>query len=58
MSSKSKMVLITAQTTAFFENADQMGVQHATVVQLALEGIQTVEDLAGVRQRSTSTIDG
>ena len=41
-----KMVLTPAQTTSFFENADQMGVQHATVVQLALEGIQTVDDLA------------
>ena len=44
--SKPKMVLTAAQTTSFFENADQMGVQHATVVQLALEGIQTVDDLA------------
>ena len=43
--SKPKMVLTTAQTTSFFENADQMGVQHATVVQLALEGIQMVDDL-------------
>ena len=40
------MVLTAAQTTAFFENADQMGVQHATLVQLALEGIQSVDDLA------------
>ena len=40
------MVLTAAQTTLFFENADQMGVQHAEVVQLALEGIQTVDDLA------------
>ena len=40
------MVLTAAQTSSFFENADQMGVQHATVVQLALEGIQTVDDLA------------
>ena len=40
------MVLTAAQTTSFFENADQMGVEHATVVQLALEGIQTVDDLA------------
>ena len=40
------MVSTAAQTTSFFENADQMGVQHATVVQLALEGIQTVDDLA------------
>ena len=44
--SKPKMVLAAAQMTSFFENADQMGVQHATVVQLALEGIQTVDDLA------------
>ena len=40
------MVITAAQTTSFFENADQMGVQHATVIQLALEGIQTVDDLA------------
>ena len=39
------MVLTAAQTTSFFENTDQMGIQHATVVQLALEGIQTVDDL-------------
>ena len=44
--SKPKMVLTSAQTTSYFENADQMGVQHATVIQLALEGIQTVDDLA------------
>ena len=40
------MVLTTAQTTAFFENADHMGVQHAMVVQLAQEGIQSIDDLA------------
>ena len=40
------MVLTDAQTTAFFKNADQMGVQHAMVVQLALEGIQSVDNLA------------
>ena len=40
------MVLTAAQTTAFFENADQMGVQHAMVVQLAQEGIQSIDDLA------------
>ena len=44
--SKHNMVLTAAQMTSFFENADQMGVQHAEVVQLALEGIQTVDDLA------------
>ena len=40
------MVLTDVQTTSFLENADQMGVQHATVVQLALECIETVDDLA------------
>ena len=40
------MVLTAAQMTAFFKNADQMVVQHATVVQLAQEGIQSIDDLA------------
>ena len=40
------MVLTAAQTTAFFEDAGQMGIPHATVVQLAHEGIETVDDLA------------
>jgi hypothetical protein len=35
-----------AQTTAFFENGDQMEITHATVVQLATEGIMSVIDLA------------
>ena len=39
------MVLTATQMTAFFENADQMGIQHAMVVQLAQEGIQSVDDL-------------
>ena len=33
------MVLTAGQTTAFFENADQMGIPNATVVQLAVKGI-------------------
>ena len=37
------MVLTTAQTTSFFEIIDQMGMQHATVVQLALEGIDATK---------------
>jgi hypothetical protein len=40
------MILTAAQTTAFFENEDQMGIPHATVVQLATEGIMSVIDLA------------
>jgi hypothetical protein len=33
------VVLTAAQTTAFFENEDQMGIPHATVVQLTKKGI-------------------
>ena len=34
-----------AQTKAFFENPDQMGIPHVTVVQLQ-QGITTIQDLA------------
>jgi hypothetical protein len=40
------MVLTVAQTTAFFENADQMAIPNATVMELVNEGINTVDDLA------------
>ena len=40
------MVLTAAQTIAFFEDAAQMGIPHATVIQLQAEGISTVNDLA------------
>ena len=40
------MVLTAAQTTAFFENPDQLGVPHETMVQIQQEGIQTIADLA------------
>ena len=40
------MVLTTAQTTAFFENDDQMGIPHAMVIQLQQEGIDNVDDFA------------
>ena len=40
------MVFTAAQTTAFFEDAAQMGIPHETVLQLVLEGIDTVDDLA------------
>jgi hypothetical protein len=39
------MVLTAAQTTAFFESDDQMGIPNATVIQLQNEGISTVDDL-------------
>ena len=40
------MVLTAAQTTAFFENPDQMGIPQETMVQIQRERIQTVADLA------------
>jgi len=39
------MVLTNAQATAFFEDANQMAIAPATRVQLAVEGIATVDDL-------------
>jgi hypothetical protein len=39
------MVLTNAQTAAFFENAQQMSIPHATVIQLQNEGIPNVYDL-------------
>ena len=46
------MVLTAGQTTAFFEDGDQMGIPHATVVQLATEGITSVADLADFDKES------
>ena len=46
------MVLTAGQTTAFFKNADQMGIPHMTVVQLGIEGIVTVGDLADFNKDS------
>ncbi len=40
------MVLTGPQTTAFFENNNQMGIPHDTVVQMGHEGITEVSDLA------------
>ena len=40
------MVLTAAQTTTFFKHAKQMGIPHATVMQLQSEGITLVADLA------------
>ena len=40
------MVLSQLQTTAFFENPDQLGIPHETMVQIQREGIQAVADLA------------
>ena len=40
------MVVTAAQMTAFFENPDQMGIPHSTVIQLQVEGITGIQDLA------------
>ena len=40
------MILTAAQMTTFFEHAKQMGIPHTTVVQLRVEGIEVVADLA------------
>ena len=40
------MVLTAAQTTAFLESPDQMGIPHATMVQMQLEGIQSIAALS------------
>ena len=39
---KSFMVLAAAQTTAFFENPDQLCIPHKTMVEIQREGIQMV----------------
>ena len=46
------MVLTVAQRTTFFEHADQMGIPHATVLQLQSEGITLVSDLADFNKDS------
>ena len=46
------MVLTAAQTTAFFESPGQMGIPHATMVQMQHEGIQSIADLADFEKDS------
>ena len=46
------MVLAAAQATALFESPDQMGIPHETMVQMQLEGIQSIADLADFEQDS------
>ena len=48
----STMVLTGTQTTAFFEQLDQMGIPHVTMVQLQAEGIASVSDLADFNKDS------
>ena len=46
------MVLTMAQTTTFFEHADQMGIPHTTVMQQCAKGIDAVADLADFNKDS------
>ena len=50
------MVLTNAQTTAFFENADQMAIPRATVLRLAQEGITSADDLSEFDKSSINQI--
>jgi hypothetical protein len=50
------MVLTAAQTTAFFENAAQMAIPNATVLQLVAEGIDSVDDLSEFDKDTISQI--
>ena len=45
-------MVLTAQMTTFFEHADQMGIPHATVLQLQSEGITSVSDLVDFNKDS------
>ena len=50
------MVFTAAQTTAFFEAANQMAIPHATRVQLNNEGITSVDDLSEFDEESLKQI--
>ena len=50
------MVLTAAQTTAFFENPDQMGIPHATMMQKQQERIQAVSDLPDLKSSHSSSL--
>jgi hypothetical protein len=50
------MVFTAGQTTAFFEHAEQMGIPHATVIQLVVEGINEVQDHAEFDQDALTQV--
>ena len=50
------MVLTNAQTTAFFENANQMAIPHDTVIKLNSEGISNALDLSKFDKSSINQI--
>eukprot|EP00957_Ditylum_brightwellii_P041349 3130669-Ditylum_brightwellii.AAC.1 len=51
------MVLTAAQTTAFFDNANQMDIPNATVVQLQNKGISTLDNLIDFDKDSLKQIE-
>ena len=50
------MVLSAAQTTAIFENPDQMGIPHEAMVQMQQEGIKMVPDLTDLENSHSSSL--
>ena len=50
------MVFTAAQTTSFFEDADQMALVHDTHLALANEGINTVDDLGEFNKESIKMV--
>ena len=50
------MVFTASQTVSFFEDADQMAIPHATVLQLLHEGIDTASDLSEFDMKSLKQI--
>jgi predicted RecB family nuclease len=50
------MPLTAAQVTAFFEDAAQMGIPHAMVMQLQEEGITAVDDLVDLTKPRLSRL--
>ena len=50
------MVFTAAQTTAFYEGADQMAIPNAMVPELVNKGIQTVNDLSEFDKTSIEAI--
>jgi len=50
------MVFTAAQTTSFFQDADQMAIPNATVVQLQTEGITNVDDLGEFDEDNLSQV--
>ena len=50
------MVLTAAQTTAFFENPDQMGIPHATMVQIQQEGFNRLQILQILRNSLSNSL--